>query len=184
MHDGPEAVWSIPYVSVAFFPSLKLIFIAYRSSKVSDCIFEIHQLWQSGCILSFIHSTCFPLNYLARSFSFTYWISFFSNLFHHFFFFFFFFFLFSATHFVLHVFVYFIHPVFFFYRIKLSFPIQLGFFAKSFNFFMSSSFSLFFFFSFISTFLFPDTPSISFSFNSSFTFSFNQPILFLLTLSI
>ena len=23
-------------------------FIAYRSSKVSDCIFEIHQLWQSG----------------------------------------------------------------------------------------------------------------------------------------
>ena len=35
----------------AFFPSLKLNFIAYHSSKVSsrpDCIFEIHQLWQSG----------------------------------------------------------------------------------------------------------------------------------------
>ena len=32
----------------AFFPSLKHNFIAYRSSKVSDCIFEIHQLWQSG----------------------------------------------------------------------------------------------------------------------------------------
>ena len=34
-----------------FFPSLKQNFIAYRSSKVSwrpDCIFEIHQLWQSG----------------------------------------------------------------------------------------------------------------------------------------
>ena len=34
-----------------FFPSLKQYFIAYRSSKVSprpDCIFEIHQLWQSG----------------------------------------------------------------------------------------------------------------------------------------
>ena len=34
-----------------FFQSLKQIFIAYRSSKVSsrpDCIFEIHQLWQSG----------------------------------------------------------------------------------------------------------------------------------------
>ena len=30
------------------FPSLKHNFIAYRSSKVSDCIFEIHQLWQSG----------------------------------------------------------------------------------------------------------------------------------------
>ena len=37
----------------AFFPNLKHNFIAYRSSKVSWCpdgIFEIHQLWQSGCI--------------------------------------------------------------------------------------------------------------------------------------
>ena len=45
MQDGPKAVWSIPYVSAAFFfPSLKNNFIAYRSSKVSsrpDCIFEI-----------------------------------------------------------------------------------------------------------------------------------------------
>ena len=51
MQDGGKAVWSIPYVSVAFFLSLKQNFIAYRSSKVSwrsDCIFEIHQLWQSG----------------------------------------------------------------------------------------------------------------------------------------
>ena len=48
MQDAPKAVWSIPYVSVAFFPSLKHNFISYRSSKVSDCIFEIHQLWQSG----------------------------------------------------------------------------------------------------------------------------------------
>ena len=46
MQDGWKAVWSIPYISVAFFPSLKQNFIAYRSSKVSDCIFEIHQLWQ------------------------------------------------------------------------------------------------------------------------------------------
>ena len=49
--DAPKAVWSIPYISVAFFPSLKQNFIAYHSSKVSlcpDCIFEIHQLWQSG----------------------------------------------------------------------------------------------------------------------------------------
>ena len=33
------------------FPSLNLNYIAYHSSKVSsrpDCIFEIHQLWQSG----------------------------------------------------------------------------------------------------------------------------------------
>ena len=51
MPDAPKAVWSIPYVSVAFFQSLKQNFIAYHSSKVSshpDCIFEIHQLWQSG----------------------------------------------------------------------------------------------------------------------------------------
>ena len=48
MQDCLRAVWSIPYVSVAFSPSSKQNFIAYRSSKVSDCIFEIHQLWQSG----------------------------------------------------------------------------------------------------------------------------------------
>ena len=48
MQDGRKAVWSIPYVSVAFFPCLKQNFIAYRSSQVSDCIFEIHQLWQWG----------------------------------------------------------------------------------------------------------------------------------------
>ena len=50
MQDAPKAVWCIPYVSVAFFPSLKHNFIAYRSKVSSrpDCIFEIHQLWQSG----------------------------------------------------------------------------------------------------------------------------------------
>ena len=51
MQDAPKAVWSIPYVFVTFFPSLKQNFIAYYSSKVSshpDYIFEIHQLWQSG----------------------------------------------------------------------------------------------------------------------------------------
>ena len=43
MQDGRKAVWRIPYVSVAAsFPSLNQNFIAYRSSKVSDCIFEIH----------------------------------------------------------------------------------------------------------------------------------------------
>ena len=48
MQDAPKAVWSIPYVSVAFLPSLKQNFIAYLSSKVSprpDYIFEIRQLW-------------------------------------------------------------------------------------------------------------------------------------------
>ena len=52
IQDGRKAIWSIPYASVASFsPSLKHNFIAYRSSKVSsrpNCIFEIHQLWQSG----------------------------------------------------------------------------------------------------------------------------------------
>ena len=59
MQDGQKAVWSIPYVSGAFFPSLKQNFIAYRSSKVSsrpECIFEIHQQWQSG--FSRVYSNC------------------------------------------------------------------------------------------------------------------------------
>ena len=59
MQDAPKAVWCIPYVSVAFFPSLKHNFIAYRSSKVSwrpDCIFEIHLLWQSG--FNRVYSNC------------------------------------------------------------------------------------------------------------------------------
>ena len=45
-------------VSVTFFPSLKQNFIAYRSSKVSDCIFEIHQLWQSGFSRVYSNSCC------------------------------------------------------------------------------------------------------------------------------
>ena len=62
MQDGPKAVWSIPYVSVASFsPSLKQNFIANRSSKVSsspDCIFEIHRLWQSGFSRVYSNSCC------------------------------------------------------------------------------------------------------------------------------
>ena len=56
MQDGRKAVWSIAYVSVAFFSSLKQNCIAYRYFKVSsrpDSIFEIDLLWQSalvGCI--------------------------------------------------------------------------------------------------------------------------------------
>ena len=60
MQDAPKTVWSIPYVSLAFFPSLKQDFIAYRSSKVSsrpDYIFVIHQLWQSG--FSRLYSNCY-----------------------------------------------------------------------------------------------------------------------------
>ena len=59
MQNGRKAVWRIPYVSGAFFPNCKQYFIAYRSSKVSslpDCIFEIHQLCQSG--FSRVYSNC------------------------------------------------------------------------------------------------------------------------------
>ena len=59
MQDGQKAVWSIPYGFVAFFPSLKQNFMAYRSSKLSsrpDCIFEIPLLWQSG--FSRVYSNC------------------------------------------------------------------------------------------------------------------------------
>ena len=41
-----------------FFSSLKQNFIAYRSSKVSDCIFEIHQQWQSGFIRVYFNCYC------------------------------------------------------------------------------------------------------------------------------
>ena len=59
MQDGSKSVWSIPYVSVSFFPSLKHNFIAYCSSKVSsrpDSIFEIHQRRQSS--FSRVYSNC------------------------------------------------------------------------------------------------------------------------------
>ena len=56
MQDGRKAVWSIPYVSVAFFPSLKQNFITYRFSSRPDCIFEIHQLRQSGFLVG-----CIPI---------------------------------------------------------------------------------------------------------------------------
>ena len=58
MQDGRKAFWSIPYVSMAFFSSLKQNFIAYRSSKVSDCVFEIHPLWQSGFSRVYSNSYC------------------------------------------------------------------------------------------------------------------------------
>ena len=61
MQDGRKAVWSIPHVSVAFFPILKHNFIAYRSSKVSshpDYIFENQQLGQSGFSRVYSNSYC------------------------------------------------------------------------------------------------------------------------------
>ena len=61
MQDAPKDLWSIPYVSVVFFSSLKQNFISYLSSKVSSgpyCIFEIHQPWQSGFSRVYSNSCC------------------------------------------------------------------------------------------------------------------------------
>ena len=60
MQDGRKAAWSTSTRFCGIFPSLKQYFIAYRSSKVSsrpDCVFEIHQLWQSG--FSRVYSNCY-----------------------------------------------------------------------------------------------------------------------------
>ena len=51
MQDAPKAVWSILYVSVTFS-------VTYRSSKTSDCIFEIHHLWQSGFCRVYSNCCC------------------------------------------------------------------------------------------------------------------------------
>ena len=56
-----KAVRSFPYVSVAFFPSLKQNSITFCSSKVSsrpDCIFDFHQVWQSGFSRVYSNSCC------------------------------------------------------------------------------------------------------------------------------
>ena len=62
MQDGPKVVWSILYVSVAFFPSLKQNFIAYRSSKVSDCILKFTNCNNHGLV------GCIPIAAVAVSF--------------------------------------------------------------------------------------------------------------------
>ena len=58
MQDCRKTVWSIPYVSVVLFPKFKTEFFTYRSSKMSDCIFQIHQLWQSGFNRVYFHCCC------------------------------------------------------------------------------------------------------------------------------
>ena len=86
MQDGRKAVWSIPYVSVAFFPSLKQNLIAFRSSNVSsspDCIFKFASCDNQalvGCIP--IAAVAVHLNpkswkfvsYLIRCIEIKYWI--------------------------------------------------------------------------------------------------------------
>ena len=66
------------------FPSLKQNFIAYPYSKVSDCVFEIHQLWQSAisrvhfnfcCSCSFEPEIIKKLeSHIIRCIAITYWI--------------------------------------------------------------------------------------------------------------
>ena len=56
---APKAAWSIPYVSVAFFSKFKTEFYSisfFKGSSRPDCIFEIHQPWQSG--FSRLYSNC------------------------------------------------------------------------------------------------------------------------------
>ena len=68
MQHSSKAVWSIPYVSVAPFPSLKQNFIVYCSSKVSsrpDFIFENHQLWKSGFSRVYSNS-CYSCSFEAE----------------------------------------------------------------------------------------------------------------------
>ena len=55
---GPKAVWSILYVSVAFFPILKQNLLYIVLLKCPDCIFELHQLWQSGFSRMFSNCCC------------------------------------------------------------------------------------------------------------------------------
>ena len=55
MQDARKAVWSIP-TFLCHFSKFKTK-LYYRSSKVSNCIFEIHQLWQSG--ISSVYSNCY-----------------------------------------------------------------------------------------------------------------------------
>ena len=60
-HHPSRTPW-LPWISYeafhVFYPSLKQNFIAYRSSKMSDCIFEIHQLWESGFSRVYSHCYC------------------------------------------------------------------------------------------------------------------------------
>ena len=54
-------IYTLSTIYVVHTISLKQNFIAYRSSKVSsrpDCIFEIHQLWQSGFSRVYSNSCC------------------------------------------------------------------------------------------------------------------------------
>ena len=59
-----ESSLKYPIRSVSFFTSFKHNFIAYHSSKVSDCILEIHHLWQSG--FSRVYCTIFTINAMCE----------------------------------------------------------------------------------------------------------------------
>ena len=54
----PKTVWSIPYVSVAFFPSLNRVLLHIVLPYVQIAFFKIHQLWQSGFSRVYSNSCC------------------------------------------------------------------------------------------------------------------------------
>ena len=81
MQDSRKAVWSIPNVSVAFFPRLKHNFIAYRSSKVQIAFLKFtNNQALVGCIPN--PAVAVQLNlksyklvsHLIRCIAITYWI--------------------------------------------------------------------------------------------------------------
>ena len=57
-HSKTDARFMQDAPNVPFFQSLKHNFIAYHSSKMSDHIFEIHQLWQSGFRRVYFNCCC------------------------------------------------------------------------------------------------------------------------------
>ena len=69
MQDGRKAVWSIPHVSMAFYPSLKQNFIVYRSSKAPDGDTEyfdiLEGVLQGNGLASYLFILC--LDYVLRT---------------------------------------------------------------------------------------------------------------------
>ena len=59
MQDARKAVWSIPYVSVAFLSKFKTELYCISFFYNVRCIFEIHQLWQLGFSRVYSNSSSF-----------------------------------------------------------------------------------------------------------------------------
>ena len=58
MQDAPKAMWSIPYVSVAFFQVYNRILLRIVLPHLLIVFFYIHQLWKSGFNRVYSNSFC------------------------------------------------------------------------------------------------------------------------------